>query len=88
MLRCTFIYLACSESGETKEMFAVIFGVDEKENFLLSKLRIGEGNMVLKPQLEGEWLGLHILSTGEPLLTSMALHLEFRPTTFPSSVRI
>jgi hypothetical protein len=57
-----------SEDGEGGNVFAVVFNMEDKTIFGLSRMTIGSGIVIVKPQLEGEWAGIRIVSTPEPWL--------------------
>ena len=79
-----------SENGPTGDVFAVIFGQDDKDKdtFLLSNVVIGTGSFIVKPSLEGEWMGMRLLKTGEPFLPAAFVNQPFLPKVFPSTVCI
>jgi hypothetical protein len=49
------------EDGEGGKVFIVI--VDDMSNFELSRMMIGSGITIVKPQLECEWAGIRNVST-------------------------
>jgi hypothetical protein len=78
----------CSEAGEGGNVFAVIFNTEDKTIFGLSRMAIGSGIVIVKPQLEGEWAGIRIVSTPEPCLPGRQNWSGFFPDPFPESVSI
>lgn len=78
--------LCLSEQGPTGYVFGVVFPTELKNNFLLSPITVGAGTMVIKPQLIGEWAGMRLVSTLEPLLPFQTNWSEFIPTPFPDNV--
>jgi len=81
--------MLCSEEGDqTADVFAVLFHPDDRQRFLLSNIEIGQGVIVVKPQLEGEWRGLRLLHTAEPCLPGNVNWIPFLPIPFPDRVSI
>lgn len=66
----------------------MIFNTTDRDNFVLSMKSIGEGVVVIKPQLEGEWCGITILWTPEPLLSAETNWNAFMPVPFSDSVSL
>jgi hypothetical protein len=75
-----------SEQGPTGYVFGVVFTTEQKHNFMLSPIAVGCGTMIVKPQLVGEWAGMRLVSTLEPLLPWERNWCEFVPTPFPDDV--
>lgn len=69
-------------------MFAVLFQSEDKETFALSRVSVGEAAMILKPRLQGEWMGMRILRTSEPMLKTEFVNRPFVPKPFPTAVSI
>jgi hypothetical protein len=78
----------CRENGINGEMFAVLFQPDDKEIFALSRVSVGEAALIVKPRMHGEWMGLRILRTSEPMLKADFVSHPFLPQPFPTSVSI
>jgi len=60
--------------------------MEDKTNFAISILSVAQGVTVVRPQLEGEWMGIRILRTLEPLLEASENWHEFMPMPFPETV--
>ena len=83
-LSCVF-----SEHGDnTGDVFAVLFNADDRQRFQISNIVIGQGIIIIKPQLEGEWRGIQIVHTPEPCLPGDTNWMPFLPTPFPDRVSI
>jgi hypothetical protein len=83
-----FCAISCSESGETGQIFCVIFSNEDRDSFCSSRLVVGHGTVVVKPQLEGEWAGCPLLWTPEPLLPRDMNMAQFVPSPLPENVSI
>lgn len=76
----------CSEKGARGKVFRIVFNIDDKPNFALSQLVVGAGIVVVKPQLEGVWIGMRVFSTPEPCLPGQPNWTAFVPQPFPDNV--
>jgi hypothetical protein len=72
------------EHGGT--VFGLLFATNDKEKFALSEIVMGEGLIVIKPVLEGEWFGMRVLSSPEPSLTEVPSWDRYLPLPFPDTV--
>jgi hypothetical protein len=77
-----------SEEGYEGNIFALIVGnvVREKDFFALPNVKIGCAYYILKSKVIGEWAGIRVLQTCEPLLLTTMVQSAFLPSPFPSSV--
>lgn len=77
-----------SERGESGNVFGLIFNGNsgDREHFALSRLVIGRGLLVVKPQLEGMWCNMPVVWSPDPCLESPTNWSAFVPTPFPESV--
>ena len=57
-----------SSSGETGEVFALVFHFADKESFALSPILMGQGITIVRPQIEGTWAGMTVVWSPEPCL--------------------
>jgi hypothetical protein len=67
-------------------VFGLLFGTGGKDNFSLSAISLGHGIVILKPCLEGEWVGMKVISTPEPCLSCEESWAPFIPSPFPELV--
>jgi len=70
------------------DVSAVLFNADYRQRFQLSNIVIGQGIIVVKPQLEGEWRGIQIVHTPEPCLPGDTNWRPFLSSPFPDRVSI
>jgi hypothetical protein len=77
-----------SENGYEGNIFALIVNnvVREKEFLAISNVKIGCAYYVLKPKIIGEWAGIRVIQTCEPLLLTTMVQSPFLPSPFPTSV--
>lgn len=68
-------------------MFGLLFGAKDADNFKLSlNVRVGLGIIILKPRLEGEWMGMKLVSTPEPCVIDVANWQHYIPESLPETV--
>jgi len=69
-------------------MFAVLFEPRHRDIFNMSKLEIGLAYLVVRPAPAGEWNGLTMLRTGEPLLPATGVYVNrpYYPDLLPEQV--
>lgn len=79
-------YVLSENDNDGGIVFAVIFENGARETFAMSTVVIGEGVMVVKPLLEGEWNGIRIFSTQEPCLSIVRKWKPFIPMPMPETV--
>ena len=58
------------DNGSSGDVFAVVISEADKHLFTLSLISIGHGVTIIKPQLEGYWAHVPIITTTEPILSA------------------
>jgi hypothetical protein len=74
------------ENGTSGTVFSLLFGPHDKDNFALSSIIIGQGIVIIKPSLEGEWIGMRVVSSPEPTLLNEPNWNMFIPGPFLETV--
>ena len=74
------------ENGGTGDIFTIVFGDQAKHLFSLSAISVGAGVIIIKPQLEGYWCQLPLITSGEPLLPGETNWERTPAVTFPDNV--
>ena len=76
----------CRENGTLGTVFGLLFGQHDKDNFALSSIIIGQGIVVIKSSLEGEWVGMWVVLTPEPCISDEHNWHMHIPAPFPETV--
>ena len=80
--------LICRGTGSSGEMFGLIFAVKDRDLFQMSKVVVGTDYFIVRPSLVGDWNGLTMSTTAQPLLPTKDLFLNepFLPSKLPEHV--
>jgi hypothetical protein len=76
------------QCGESGEMFGVIYEQKDRSVFQTSKIEVGGEYLIIRPALIGDWSGMAMLKTSQPLLKTQGVFdiQHFFPETLPEHV--